>query len=755
MARWFLALSAGLVLAMAAGAWAPALRAQAIEVDMSKLKDEQVVRLDELVVSGARDNDENYDTTGMGGPDAELEEAPFADELIAGDARQQEEFDIEITNELQLASGVSPADLATAVNRVNLRGFPTPRLRNGFSQTGIPEIPNVMQTQLIQGPIISVTGRAAPGGIQDFITGRPYGRSRTTFSAMTTSYGTRDVRIEETAPIVPKKYWQRVSAGWRETEGPMSFARTRTRYANAQFTLKHSRAASTMVSFDFLDMSGNPATGVPEYRETTGGKIIGPYLPLATFNSFGPNASVYKRLSALSILHDAQLSRRIALRASLFGYNRYTLDDRFSVGQYIINDDRYGGRYTGKMGGEREPRRIEQPLSAVIASAEVTARLALRRTDHKITLRVEHTRMSYSRIERTLTTADRRAQPADVLTFDPYAPNYYRPAYSDELYSRFITNRDETTAFTSIAASERVAFWRGKLVGTLGARFDVVDVEVADHRPGAAQPLVNDRVTEITWHGGANYVVRPGRLLLFVGTSKAFEPSTRVDERTGRVQGNETTFGYEAGLKGLFLKRRLGATLLLFQYFNQNISRRNLLYNDPIQDADHSQPQLRAAGEERFTGGSLDLKADIAPGFMVIARAAFIEPITTKSPDYPEEIGRVLTRMPETTIGVTARYTFPKKAPSLLANLSTSVTLTHISDFVAYYENASRHYLAYPSNTLVTLSVYRTWTFGNSKRPMRHTLGASVRNLFDRDQLYSLARPGQSRALTLSYRFTW
>lgn len=722
---------------------------------MSKLQDEQVVNLDELVVGGSRENDENYDMTGMGGSDAELQDAPFADELIAGDAREQEDFDVEITNELQLASGVSPADLATAVNRVNLRGFPTPRLRNGFSQTGIPEIPNVMQTQLIQGPIISVTGRAAPGGIQDFITGRPFGRPRTMFFAMATSYGIRDVRIEETTPIVPKKYWQRVSAGWRETEGPMSYARTRTRYANAQFTLKHGRAASTMLSFDFLDMSGNPATGVPEYREKITGKIIGPYLPLATFNSFGPSASVYKRLSAISVLHDSQVSRRIALRAGLFAYNRYTLDDRFSVGQYIIEDDRYGGKYTGKMGGEREPRRIEQPLSAVIASVETTARLALRRTDHKITLRVEHTRTDYSRIERTLNTADRRAQPADVLTFDPYAPNYYRPEYSDALYSRFITNRDEATSFTSITASERIALWRGKIVATAGARFDMVDIEVADHRPGAAQPLINDRVTELTWHGGANYVVRPGGLLFFAGVSKAFEPSTRVDERTGRVQGNETTFGYEAGLKGLFLKRRLAATLLLFQYFNQNISRRNLLYNDPIQDADHSQPQLRAAGEERFTGGSLDLKANITTGFMIMARAAFIEPITTKSPDYPEEIGRVLTRMPETTIGVTARYMFPKKAPKLLANLSTSLTLTHIGDFVAYYENTSRHYLAYPSNTLVSLSVYRTWTFGDRKRIMRHTLAATVRNLLDRDQLYSLARPGQGPGLTLSYRFNW
>ena len=72
------------------------------------------------------------------------------------------------------------------------------------------------------------------------------------------------------------------------------------------------------------------------------------------------------------------------------------------------------------------------------------------------------------------------------------------------------------------------------------------------------------------------------------------------------MQGNETTLGYEAGAKGLFLQRRLAVIGMGFAYFNQNISRRNPRYDDPIFDAGQTQPQLVASGEEyRLAAGDV------------------------------------------------------------------------------------------------------------------------------------------------------
>ena len=47
------------------------------------------------------------------------------------------------------------------------------------------------------------------------------------------------------------------------------------------------------------------------------------------------------------------------------------------------------------------------------------------------------------------------------------------------------------------------------------------------------------------------------KLLEFANTRTAYDPSTPLDPRTGRIQHNETTLGYENGLRGRTLGGRL------------------------------------------------------------------------------------------------------------------------------------------------------------------------------------------------------
>ena len=691
---------------------------------------------------GGEDEDEQFDSTGMGGPEAEMNEPPFSNDLLAG-PQTEEDFIPELNAELSLATGVSPVDLATGVNRVNLRGFPTPRLRNGFSQIGIPEILNTERVELIQGPLTPVSGRAAPGGIQNFVTARPRARNHTRLRLYTDTLDSRQVRFENSTTLKPKKIWHRLSAGWLHREGPQPFSRYDNTFVSTALTFRHSRSASTMVMVDYAELSANPAPGLPEYRETTTGKIIGPYRPLADFHVYGPNAGISKKIASASAQFEGQLSRRVTLRATLQGWKRELSEERFTTSQYILD--------LGRFGGTREPQRIEQPLTAVTAGVETTARLSAFQTDHKVTLLIESNHLRYEREQRALPAAARNALPLTVRQFDPDSPDYSRPAYSPDTYSRLITDRREATSYTSVSLSERAAFWNGRLVGTAGLRSDFVSLDLEDDRPGAVRPQVTDRVRELTWHLGGNYQVAPGRLLVFANTSSAFEPSTRVDARTGRIQGNETTLGFESGLKGFFFDRRVSATALLFQYYNKNISRRNPLYEDPIIDAAQTQPQLVSAGEERFTGGTIDLKTMLFDTWTLAGRATITQALTTASPDLPEEIGRPITRLPRTTLGLSLRRAFTGR----FSGFSVGSTLTYISDFVAYYESASREYLAYPSNTLVSLTGGYSWKRPGKRRAQSHYVGLGIRNLFDRDLLASHARTGQERSLNASYSLTF
>lgn len=702
--------------------------------------DDDVTLLDPLTVG--EDAEDDFDPTGMGGAEAELNEPPFSNELLAG-PQPEEDFQTEINTELAIATGASPVDLATGVNRLNLRGFPTPRLRNGFSQMGIPEVLSIERVELIQGPLTPVTGRAAPGGIQNFVTVRPRARQHVRVEATADSLGSLSTRIDNSAVVRPKKMWHRLSAGWQHREGPDTFSRSDLKFVSSALTVRHSRSASTMFMLDYSELSANPSPGVPEYRETSSGKIVGPYRPLAEFHTYGPEAGIEKKILSASAQFEGQIGRRLTLRANLQAWLRDLVQDRFTTNQYILD--------LGRFGGTREPQRIEQPLRAISAGVEATARLYAFKTDHKVTLLVESNLLDYEREQRALPTDVRATLPADVRLFDPDEPNYWRPAFDPDLYSRLITDRDEATQYHSVSLSERAAFWQGRLVGTAGVRADFVDLEVDDHRTDSPQPYVVDRTQEITWHAGGNYQLKPGRLLVFANTSTAFEPSTRVDARTGRIQGNETTLGFETGFKGLFFRRQLSATALLFRYYNQNISRRNPLYEDPIFDAAQTQPQLVSGGEERFTGGTIDLRTVLAKVWTLSGRATVTEAITVASPDLPEEIGREITRLPRTTLGLTARRAFEGR----LAGLSLSSTLTYVSDFVAHYESLSRHYLAYPSNTLVSLHAGYSWKTRSKKRPCSQYVGLGVRNLLDRDLLASHARVGQERSVNARYSLSF
>jgi iron complex outermembrane recepter protein len=702
--------------------------------------DDSYTLLDPLLVT--EDADEGFDPTGMGGPESEMNEPPFSNDLLAGPQRE-DDFSVELNSELALATGASPVDLATGVNRVNLRGFPTPRLRNGFSQTGIPEILSVERVELIQGPLTPVAGRAAPGGIQNFVTARPRARDLTRFSLSADTQDSLQARVENSSTLKPKKIWQRLSVGWQRRLGPQDFSRIDSKSLSTALTFRHNRAASTMVMLDYTELSGNPAPGLPDYRETSSGKIIGPYRPLADFHGYGPHAGIVKKVGSASVQFEAQLAPMISIRANLQGLFRDLVEDRFTTSQYIVD--------LGRFGGTREPQHTEQPLQALSGGVETTARFAAFKADHKITLLVESNLLTYDREQRALPTSVRNTLPSDVRAFDPDAPNYYRPAYDPSLYSRIITDRHENTGFTSISLSERAAFWRGRLVTTTGLRSDSVALKVHDRRTTASRPYVTDRVRELTYHAGANYQITPGQLLAFANTSSAFEPSTRIDARTGRIQGNETTLGYETGLKGLFFKRRLSATVLVFRYNNQNISRRNPLYEDPIADAAQNQPQLVAAGEERFTGGTIDLKTSVATLWTLSGRATITEAITIASPDLPEEIGRPLSRLPRTTAGLSARRSFVGR----LAGLSVGGTFTYVSGFVAHYASNSREHLAYPENSLVNLSAGYNWKRGTKTHPVTHSVDMGVRNIFDRDLLASHARVGQERSLSAGYSLSF
>ena len=702
---------------------------------MPPAAEEDLLRMDTLSIVAA-DEDDAYDATGLGSVEQQLRDELFSNDLIAIEDYSMADDGLDTSTEVSAVAEPSPADRIAGEDRLSLRGFPTPALRNGFIQIGIPETLNTAQTIVIQGALVPVLGRAAPGGIQNFMTARPRTKPQTKAVGSVSTLDRTRITFENSGPLLPKKAWQRVVAEWHHRTGPQEFAREELRAAGAALSWKHSRAASTLLSFDYRRIDALASPGVPEFRPAGQGKIAGPYLPLATFNANGPAAGVRRESGTLAMLFDSQPTQSLAFRAGLVGWWRDVTQDRFTTSVLALD--------TGLFEGTREPRHLEQPQEAVAAHAELTKRLRAFGAEHKLMISGSHTWGNYLRSERALPVADRNALPLSVRRFNPHAPDYYSPEYSEERFSRVLVDRDEAVRYGSVEFSNRVAYQRGRTVLTAGLRYDEVALTVKDNREQATIPLTSDRTAQISYHAGANWQARPGKVLLFATTSTAFDPSTPVDARTGRIQDNETTLGYEAGVRGRAQKDKLNYSVSSFALFNQSIARRNPLYNDPVADANQTQPQLVASGEERFVGTRAEVRLQLTPGVNLHLKGNHTEAITTASPDLPQEVGRPITRLPSFTTTASLRY----RTPGARGGPFYGATWQYLDGYVAHYEDSRRAHLQYPGYGIVIANAGYSWRRAN--RTIE--LDANVRNLFDRDLLNSHARLGAGRELILSLR---
>ncbi|HET7535265.1 MAG TPA: TonB-dependent receptor, partial [Candidatus Didemnitutus sp.] len=536
--------------------------------------------------------------------------------------------------------------------------------------------------------------------------------------------------------IVPKKLWQRVAAEWTRRGGPEEFAEENTLAVSTALTWRKNRTLSSMLTADFRQSDAQVTPGIPEYRPAGATRIVGPYLPLAYFNANGPDAGVRRRSAVVGLQFDSQPSKNLALRASIEGWWRDVEQDRFTTSVLSLA--------TGLFEGIREPRHVEQPQQAVALQLEATGRYRIGHTDHKLLASASQTWGVYDREERALTTDERNNLPPTVLRFDPFQPDYYRPPFSAAVYSRILTDRTEDARYTSAEVSDRVALQRGIWVLTGGLRYDAVDLSVEDRKPNAPFPSLSDTTQQISYHAGLNYQVVRNRLLFFTSASTAFDPSTRVDARTGRIQPNETTRGYEAGLKGRTADSKWEGNGAVFLLYNQNISRRNPLYDDPIADIAQTQPQLVAAGEERYTGVRFDGRWVPTKAVTMGLKIVYMDAITTASPALPWEVGKAITRLPALTGSLQLRYRsqVPTGGPT------AGIAMQYVSNYVANYQDGVHGYLEYPDYALLSLSAGYVWK--TKTRTIETEL--AVRNALDRDLLASNARVGAPREFVVSAR---
>ncbi|MEY4483917.1 MAG: hypothetical protein RL693_1369 [Verrucomicrobiota bacterium] len=179
----------------------------------------------------------------------------------------------------------------------------------------------------------------------------------------------------------------------------------------------------------------------------------------------------------------------------------------------------------------------------------------------------------------------------------------------------------------------------------LGLRYDATEFESLDF-------LEKNSTTETNWHLSprAGLVFQPVESVsLYYGFSDYFDPIIGGRTRDGSALEPEEGQQHEVGLK-LDLGSRLSANLAAFHITKENIS-----ITDPVDPNFSIQ-----TGEQKSKGIELDIAAELATGFNIIATYAYTDAYVSNDTNIPS--GTALFGVPEHSGSVWATYAFQKAA---------------------------------------------------------------------------------------------
>ena len=180
------------------------------------------------------------------------------------------------------------------------------------------------------------------------------------------------------------------------------------------------------------------------------------------------------------------------------------------------------------------------------------------------------------------------------------------------VYSDMIT--DQWTAFSDygVLINEQASLWNDRLILTAGGRFDYVRNQIKNYNipgPGGAAYAIDgpepspyqafDYNTQgYTYQLGATFAIVPG-INLYANKSSGFNPQPQIDSYTGLALPNNTSQGYEVGLKASLLNNRLNFTFDHFLINEYNLAQTE---TDPVT----SVKDTILAGLERSQGYEFD-----------------------------------------------------------------------------------------------------------------------------------------------------
>lgn len=677
-----------------------------------------------------------------------IKDLPFAINVITSEFLNDFDF-FEIDSNLGYTSSLTGVDTQ---GNYNLRGYGASfQLRNGFYRLGLIDRVNVDRIEVIKGPNAAIYGQTSPAGLVNIISKRPKTKNSQRLSVSGGSNDLRRAELNVTGPlgsIGGTKFYHILSASGMDRGYEVQFAEMKQRTFSEAILAKFSDKTNLLAEFEFSQRKSIPGvTEVPLVVTRVGTRYVYTSEFARQFellNQTGGNSRQDREVSTGTVTLEHRFSPTFSARVSGYLYDRSALNFNSSGGDqyYPVTNIIAGKNPTHSV--------LDEKGSAIQADLLAHYWTNSGKLEHKTLLTFDWSSNRRARYETKPLTSVLGSTELSVA-----APNFTVPALS--LWN--IVTRDDHTRnnVLGVYLRQQTSLMKGRLIAFGGVRYDHVTFDlnfgnqynVGGSNPGSLRAAgERDYFTDdaVSPNMGINYKLTP-TIALFTNYSRSFFPNAQASKLGDPRLPNERAKGFDLGVKASLLDERLVFTLSFFGIERDGV--KATLIED-------GQTVERAAGKQKADGYEFDFTWRATDSLTILGGYGNTDARVVDNGRDVDSIGRAPAGVPRDNGGVALRYRLPGalKAFSINAGLKYLGEASPFSLVTVSGGNPdlARRNIVIPSSYSVDGGISYRWR--QRSAGLGHTVRASVRNIFDNDDLTPRAGRPEGRQFFLAYTVT-
>ena len=674
-----------------------------------------------------------------------IKDLPFAINVITSEFLNDFDF-FELDSNMGYTSSLTGLDTQ---GNYNLRGYgATFQLRNGFYRLGLIDRVNVDRVEVIKGPNAAIYGQTSPAGLVNIISKRP---KTTNSQRLSVTVGDNDMRRGElnvTGPIGSiggTKLYHMLSASAMDRGYEIDFAKLQQRTFSEAVLARFNDRTNLFAEFEYSQRKSVPAvTDVPLIVNRVGTRYV--YTDqfareYELLNQTGGNSQQDRQVSTGTLTLEHRFNRTFSARISGYIYGRNAVNFNSSSGDQFYP-------VTGVILGKNPTYSIlNEDGGAMQADLLAHYWTNAGKLEHKTLVTVDwSTNWRYRHETKPLNSV---LGSTDLSVTNP---NYTVP---DRSLWNVVTRSDRTrNNVLGFYLRQQTAMLNGRLIAFGGVRYDHVtfDLNFGDQyntggsNPGSLRNAgANDYFTDdaISPNFGVNYKLTRN-IAVFANHSRSFFPNAQSSRLGDPRLPNERASGFDTGIKASYFDDRLVFTFSVFS-IERNGVKASLVEN--------GQTVERAAGRQKADGVEFDFTWRPTDNLTVLGGYGYTDARVVDNGRDLDAIGRAPAGVPRDNGGVAIRYRLPGAMRGFSVNLGVKY-LGEANPFSLVTVSGgnpdlARRNIVIPASYTADAGVSYRWR--QREHGLSHTIRASVRNLFDSDDLTPRASRPEGRAFYLAY----